>query len=91
MDLTRRYYAERLSRCAEWRKLTPFGATRIQPYNYGTRGIAREELHRTIDIIDYVHGIGNMMTSPIDSNTFHGGTTGATRVAWLCGPLLESV
>ena len=44
-----------------------------------------------IDIIDYVHGIGNMMTSPIDSNTFHGGTTGAIRVAWLCGPLLESV
>ena len=34
-----------------------------------------------IDIIDYVYGIGNMMTSPIDSNTFHGGTTGAIRVA----------
>ena len=44
-----------------------------------------------IDIIDYVHGIGNMITSPIDSNTFHGGTTGAIRVAWICGPLLESV
>ena len=30
-----------------------------------------------IDPLDYVTGIGNMMTSPIDSNTFHGGTTGA--------------
>ena len=48
-------------------------------------------IYRSIDIIDYVHGIGNMMTSPIDSNTFHGGTTGAIHVAWLCGPLLESV
>ena len=34
-----------------------------------------------IDIIDYVTGIGNIVTLPIDSNTFHGGTTGAIRVA----------
>ena len=32
-----------------------------------------------------------MMTLPIDSSKFHGGATGAIRVAWHCGPLLESV
>ena len=48
--------------------------------------------HRhTIDTLDYVTVIGNIVTSPINSNTFRGGTTGAIRVAWLCGPLLESV
>ena len=56
---------------------------------------AREAVHvhaHTIDIIDYVTGIGNIVTgSPIDSNTFHGGMTGTFRVAWLCGPLLEFV
>ena len=47
--------------------------------------------NRVIDIRDYVTGIGNIVMSPIDSNTFHSGTTGTIRVAWLCGPLLESV
>ena len=46
--------------------------------------------HARLDVfIDYVTGIGNMMTSPVDSSTFHGGTTGTIRVTWLCGPLLE--